>query len=604
MKLRDIKEYLNTLLASFSAVLNLELTILSAEPLERIAATGEWYRTNLVCYKNNRLIPQWKNSYTMQVIETGKPVVALDTSEYVFAYDKLRKSLDSRFYSVLCYPIYAAGHLEGVIVIASFDEEQHRIVLQKEKQLMLYMENLSSLISSKLEQEILLERMKIVNNQLITVVEAMEDGVILYSPRSGIRQSNLYAQKYLHFGEPEIKDALLKEVFAIAEETTERQSNLIREIHKEIDGFQYLFQIKTMFIKDGEGSVLCIINPFSQIQDSITQNEQKGSGVDRELIFAGKEMRELVNRAKIAAQHASNVLITGESGTGKEMFSRMIHVESPRKEYPFVAVNCAAIPESLMESELFGYEEGAFTGARKGGKIGKIQLANHGTLFLDEIGDMPLYLQAKLLRVLSERKVDRIGSTSNSLVNVDVRIIAATNRNLEEMIERKEFREDLYYRLNVVPLQLPPLRDRPDDIPFLIQHFISKYNKILNKEIRAASAMVMEYMMRYQWPGNVRELENSVEYMMTFEKSSVLSMEVLPKKILNLKIETNEKDEGSEKISRPLKMIIREKEREILYAMAEEYGGHPSREQIKEICKKLDISVASYYRKIEQDNLE
>lgn len=604
MKLRDIKEYLNTLLASFSAVLNLELTILSAEPLERIAATGEWYRTNVVCYKNNRLIPQWKNSYTMQVIETGKPVVALDTSEYVFAYDKLRKSLDSRFYSVLCYPIYAAGHLEGVIVIASFDEEQHRIVLQKEKQLMLYMENLSSLISSKLEQEILLERMKIVNNQLITVVEAMEDGVILYSPRSGIRQSNLYAQKYLHFGEPEIKDALLKEVFAIAEETTERQSNLIREIHKEIDGFQYLFQIKTMFIKDGEGSVLCIINPFSQIQDSITQNEQKGSGVDRELIFAGKEMRELVNRAKIAAQHASNVLITGESGTGKEMFSRMIHVESPRKEYPFVAVNCAAIPESLMESELFGYEEGAFTGARKGGKIGKIQLANHGTLFLDEIGDMPLYLQAKLLRVLSERKVDRIGSTSNSLVNVDVRIIAATNRNLEEMIERKEFREDLYYRLNVVPLQLPPLRDRPDDIPFLIQHFISKYNKILNKEIRAASAMVMEYMMRYQWPGNVRELENSVEYMMTFEKSSVLSMEVLPKKISNLKIETNEKDEGSEKICRPLKTIIREKEREILYAMAEEYGGHPSREQIKEICKKLDISVASYYRKIEQDNLE
>lgn len=604
MKLRDIKEYLNTLLASFSAVLNLELTILSAEPLERIAATGEWYRTNVVCYKNNRLIPQWKNSYTMQVIETGKPVVALDTSEYVFAYDKLRKSLDSRFYSVLCYPIYAAGHLEGVIVIASFDEEQHRIVLQKEKQLMLYMENLSSLISSKLEQEILLERMKIVNNQLITVVEAMEDGVILYSPRSGIRQSNLYAQKYLHFGEPEIKDALLKEVFAIAEETTERQSNLIREIHKEIDGFQYLFQIKTMFIKDGEGSVLCIINPFSQIQDSITQNEQKGSGVDRELIFAGKEMRELVNRAKIAAQHASNVLITGESGTGKEMFSRMIHVESPRKEYPFVAVNCAAIPESLMESELFGYEEGAFTGARKGGKIGKIQLANHGTLFLDEIGDMPLYLQAKLLRVLSERKVDRIGSTSNSLVNVDVRIIAATNRNLEEMIERKEFREDLYYRLNVVPLQLPPLRDRPDDIPFLIQHFISKYNKILNKEIRAASAMVMEYMMRYQWPGNVRELENSVEYMMTFEKSSVLSMEVLPKKISNLKIETNEKDEGSEKICRPLKMIIREKEREVLYAMAEEYGGHPSREQIKEICKKLDISVASYYRKIEQDNLE
>ena len=185
-------------------------------------------------------------------------------------------------------------------------------------------------------------------------------------------------------------------------------------------------------------------------------------------------------------------------------------------------MNCAAIPESLMESELFGYEEGAFTGARKGGRIGKIQLANHGTFFLDEIGDMPLYLQAKLLRVLSERKVDRIGSSSSSLINVDVRIIAATNRNLEEMIERKEFREDLYYRLNVVPLHLPPLRERPDDIPFLIQHFIAKYNKILEKEIRTASAPVMELMMKYRWPGNVRELENSIEYMMTFEKSPVL----------------------------------------------------------------------------------
>lgn len=155
-------------------------------------------------------------------------------------------------------------------------------------------------------------------------------------------------------------------------------------------------------------------------------------------------------------------------------------------------MNCAAIPESLMESELFGYEEGAFTGARKGGKIGKIQLAHKGTFFLDEIGEMPLYLQAKLLRVLSERKIDRIGSNSNSLIDVDVRIIAATNRNLEEMIERKEFREDLYYRLNVVPLHLPPLRERAGDIPVLVQYFLGKYDKILEKDIRGVSTLVLE----------------------------------------------------------------------------------------------------------------
>lgn len=600
MKLSDIKDYLNTLLASFSAVLDLELTILRSEPLERVAATGEWYNSDIVCYENGRLIPQWQNSYTMKVIETGKPVVAIDTKEFVFAFPNMRKSVDSRFYSVLAYPIKMRGELEGVIVIASFDEEQHKIIVEKQQQLMVYLERISDLISSKLEQEILIEQTQIMNNQLNSVIQAMEDGILLYSPTSGICQSNMYAQKYLHFSDSDLKDALLAEVVTVAAQTTEEQPILIREIHKNIDGFQYLLQVKTRFIRDSEGSVLCIINPFSQIQNSITQNEQEGLGVAQKLVFSGKKMRTLVNQAKIAAQHASNVLITGESGTGKEMFARLIHSESPRKAHPFVAMNCAAIPESLMESELFGYEEGAFTGARKGGRIGKIQLANHGTFFLDEIGDMPLYLQAKLLRVLSERKVDRIGSSSSSLINVDVRIIAATNRNLEEMIERKEFREDLYYRLNVVPLHLPPLRERPDDIPFLIQHFIAKYNKILEKEIRTASAPVMELMMKYRWPGNVRELENSIEYMMTFEKSPVLSLEAAPQKILSLNNETGKgcHRTGGETSCLPLKTSLRMKEQEILRTMAARYGGHPTKEQVREICKYLEISVASYYRKI------
>ena len=600
MKLSDIKDYLNTLLASFSAVLDLELTILRSEPLERVAATGEWYNSDIVCYENGRLIPQWQNSYTMKVIETGKPVVAIDTKEFVFAFPNMRKSVDSRFYSVLAYPIKMRGELEGVIVIASFDEEQHKIIVEKQQQLMVYLERISDLISSKLEQEILIEQTQIMNNQLNSVIQAMEDGILLYSPTAGICQSNMCAQKYLHFSDPDLKDALLAEVVTVAAQTTEEQPILIREIHKNIDGFQYLLQVKTRFIRDSEGSVLCIINPFSQIQNSITQNEQEGLGDAQKLVFSGKKMRTLVNQAKIAAQHASNVLITGESGTGKEMFARLIHSESPRKAHPFVAMNCAAIPESLMESELFGYEEGAFTGARKGGRIGKIQLANHGTFFLDEIGDMPLYLQAKLLRVLSERKVDRIGSSSSSLINVDVRIIAATNRNLEEMIERKEFREDLYYRLNVVPLHLPPLRERPDDIPFLIQHFIAKYNKILEKEIRTASAPVMELMMKYRWPGNVRELENSIEYMMTFEKSPVLSLEATPQKILSINNETGKgcHRTGGETSCLPLKTSLRMKEQEILRTMAARYGGHPTKEQVREICKYLEISVASYYRKI------
>ena len=498
MRLTDIKEYLNTLLASFSSVLDLELTILQADPLERIAATGSWYETDVVCYENGKLVPAWQNSYTVQVIETGKPVVALDTEAYVYSHPKMYQTVNGRDYSVLAYPIYLKEHLEGILVIASFDKAQHQIIIEKQKQLMVYLEKIAGLITSKLEQEDLLEETNIINNQMSSVIEAMDDGIILYSPEEGIKQCNMYAEKYLHFNDPALKDALLSKVLDVAAGTNEDKPFQIREISDEIDGFQYLLQVKTKFIENSNGSVLCVINPFSQIQNSITQNEEMGSGVAGNLVFSGEKMRKLVSQAKIAAQHASNVLITGESGTGKEMFARLIHTSSPRSAKPFVAVNCAAIPESLMESELFGYEEGAFTGARKGGKIGKIQLANHGTFFLDEIGDMPLYLQAKLLRVLNDKKVERIGNCSISLINVDVRIIAATNQNLEEMIERKEFREDLYYRLNVVPLRLPPLRERSDDIPFLIQHFIKKYNKILGKDVRSTSVSVMELMMEYR----------------------------------------------------------------------------------------------------------
>lgn len=599
MKLTDIKEYLNMLLESFSAVLDLELTILRADPLERVAATGIWYQTDTVCYENGVLVPIWQNSYTVQVIRTGKPVAAIDTTTYIDQHPNMGKTIDGRFYSVLAYPILQQGTIEGVLVIASFDEKQQKLLISKQEQLMEYLEKISGLISAKLEQEALMERTQIMNAQMSSVIEAMEDGILLYSPEGGVLQVNAYAKRYLHFDEPELKKALLSEVIAVAAQTTQKHPARVQEIHWDIDGFQYLLQVRTKFVMGSDGSVLCTINPFSEVQNNITQNEENGTGVAKELVFSGKKMRELVNQARIAAQHSSSILITGESGTGKELFARMIHFESQRKANPFVAVNCAAIPEALMESELFGYEEGAFTGARKGGKIGKIQLANHGTFFLDEIGDMPLYLQAKLLRVLSERKVERIGSSSTSPINVDVRIIAATNQNLEKMIEQKEFREDLYYRLNVVPLRIPPLRERKDDIPFLIQHFIGKYNKILGKEIRAASEPVMELLMEYQWPGNVRELENSIEYMMTFEKGPVLSMEVVPQKISGLKSETDEGDAGGGKT---LKELMRAQEKEILARAAQKYGGHPTKAQVREICRTLDISVASWYRKIKEED--
>ena len=202
------------------------------------------------------------------------------------------------------------------------------------------------------------------------------------------------------------------------------------------------------------------------------------------------------------AQNSSTILITGDSGTGKELFARAIHCASRRSKEPFIAINCGAIPDSLLESELFGYERGAFTGARNEGKIGKFELANGGTIFLDEIGDMPLHLQVKILRVLQEKTIQKIGGIKN--ISVNVRVIAATNQNLKELINKKIFREDLYYRLNVIPLVIPPLRERREDIPVLVEYLCHKYANILNKEIRGLSEEVMNILQKYKWPGNIQ----------------------------------------------------------------------------------------------------
>lgn len=228
-----------------------------------------------------------------------------------------------------------------------------------------------------------------------------------------------------------------------------------------------------------------------------------------EILGESSSIKRVKELAKMVAKSDSTILIRGESGTGKELFARSIHMASPRRDKPFVAINCAALPDSLLESELFGYAEGAFTGAKKGGKQGLFKYADKGTLFLDEIGELSAHLQVKLLRVLQEEKIRRIGAHEEE--RVDVRIIAATNRDLETLIKTGQFREDFYYRLNVIPLWIPPLRERKDDIPILVTHFVNKLSKKMNKDIEGISEEAMDKLFKYDWPGNIRELANVIE---------------------------------------------------------------------------------------------
>ena len=226
------------------------------------------------------------------------------------------------------------------------------------------------------------------------------------------------------------------------------------------------------------------------------------------VVGKSKKMLQVIEIVKKVAPTNATVLICGESGTGKELIARAIHHNSPRKDKPFIAINCAAIPETLIESELFGYEPGAFTGANTR-KIGLIEAANKGTLFLDEVAELPLITQSKLLRVLQEKEIRRIGGKET--IKVDVRIIAATNKNLLEEVQKKKFREDLYYRLKVVTIEIPPLRERKEDIPELVKYFIEKYSKEFEKEIKGIEEKAMQALLNYHWPGNIRELESVIE---------------------------------------------------------------------------------------------
>lgn len=259
-----------------------------------------------------------------------------------------------------------------------------------------------------------------------------------------------------------------------------------------------------------------------------------------QLIGVSEPIRQVLDFVEKVADSDSTVLIQGESGTGKELVARMLHFNSSRKDRPMVPVNCGAIPENLLESELFGHEKGAFTGAANT-RMGRFELANGGTIFLDEVGEMSLPLQVKLLRVLQERAFERVGGTRT--IQVDVRIVAATNQDLEKMVEERRFRQDLYYRLNVIPIVTPPLRERRSDIPLLVEHFLTRFNDTKHTHVTGFAPETMSLLAAYDWPGNIRELENMVERLVVLKKQGQLTMADLPEKIRHKAVRPSEMKE-------------------------------------------------------------
>lgn len=311
------------------------------------------------------------------------------------------------------------------------------------------------------------------------------------------------------------------------------------------------------------------------------------------LIGNSDAFREIKEMARGIANSNSSIILTGESGTGKEVFAQAIHNESSRRGNPFVAVNCSAFPKDLIGSELFGYGDGAFTGARKGGAMGKFEFANKGTLFLDEVAELPLDVQAILLRVLEERAVTRIGS--NTTIPVDVRIIAATNKNLLEMVKENTFRLDLYYRLNVISLELPPLRSRKEDIPLLVDAFLRHFNSMMHRQVTTCSPELMDILVHAEWPGNIRQLRNTIEFGVNVAKGHVLQVRDLPREVT-----TNAKEKAPSKdvVRLPQVTSFETWERDRIWELMQKHRGNKSK-----VAEEMGMCRVTLYKKLRRYGL-
>ncbi|MTJ79769.1 MAG: AAA family ATPase [Telmatospirillum sp.] len=422
----------------------------------------------------------------------------------------------------LCTPISLDGRIIGVIGIICTTDEQHRHLASRLDAYCLFLEQVAGFISGKAFEYQEGRRRESMIRMLDQVVETMGRGVIILGRDEVVVHANRLAKQMLDQG-----DGLIGQKVRVRS-TGDFIENL-EEVRLTVRGQTTQLMSQAIPVSPGLADYdrIMVFSDIPTLSQSLYHIEAPDRTTVDNILGPSAAMGALREAIGKVAPGRSSVLVTGESGTGKELVARAIHAASPRAREPFVAINCAAIPDTLLESELFGHVKGAFTGADPKGRIGKFELANNGTLFLDEIGDMPLHLQAKLLRVLEDLRISRIGS--NQVIPVDVRIISATTRDLAAMVRDGRFREDLYYRLHVVPVPIPPLRSRPEDIPEIARALIGQHAARMGRSVRAVDRALMDRVRAHDWPGNVRELGNVVEYMLTMMGADdVLTLACLP----------------------------------------------------------------------------
>ncbi|SHI51007.1 PAS domain S-box-containing protein [Dethiosulfatibacter aminovorans DSM 17477] len=582
LKLSTIGNYVKQTATILSSVLDMDVLICDNELLI-IADSSEINNCENSCLNPDSILTK--------VMESGQSVILESRDEY-YGCQKCSSREICDVESIVGVPIVFEGTTIGSIGVYADTPDRKRNLLDKQDYFIKFINRMCDLMIGKLVDESRNREINILRKRLMAIMDTMADAVAAVDKDGRFIYSN-YRFKEL-VGSDYHEDSTIYEYIANKEvEKSIVKSNDIKnkEVYLKSSGEEIFCLLSTKPIEFEDeiiGTVFTVksmVDVYREVNDlSIVDLPTSFD----DILGNSESMVSLKENAKQIADSSSTVLIQGESGTGKELLARAIHNFGEYRNKPFIAVNCAAIPDNLLESELFGYEEGAFSGARKGGKLGKFQLAHEGTIFLDEIGEMPLHLQPKILRVLQEKEIEKLGGTGT--IPINVRVIAATNKNLEELIKEGKYREDLFYRLNVIPFKMIPLRERKEDIPLLLEYFLHKYNDTLGKSIKGYTMEAEKTLTNYKWKGNVRELQNVVEYMVNMSSEEYLIYENIP---LNVRehMESGKREEVEiPKLDDVLKELIQK--------AIGVYGDTVEGKTLA--AKALGISRATLYRKLKE----
>ena len=586
ISLIEIEEHIKKYIKVITTVINVDVGVVDKN-MKRVSGTSRY---------NDTVGERVRGNVFKKTIETGETSIIENPRTHDLCQICADKELCKETLEIAT-PIYCNGEIEGVLGLLCFNEEQKNKILLDVESYLDFTKQIAEFIGMKFKEyrESLLQKER--EETLNQLLNNMTKGVILSDVDGNITSINQIGIKKLKLSfNPEGKKMQLisqndyimnEEIFKLVigkkeYNVTGKKVPMVSFSQKKINGF----------IFDDIQKISKNIVEVSNQYNRITLDDIHGTS---------QSIQSLKEYIKTVANSNSTVLITGESGTGKELIARSLHSSGNRKDKPLVVINCSAIPDSLLESELFGYVKGAFTGADNNGHMGKFELANGGVIFLDEIGDMPLYLQAKILRVIQEKKIERIGS--NKSIDLDIKIIAATNADLRQKIKEKKFREDLFYRLNVIPIQTCPLRERREDIGPIVKKLIEKYSVISGKKEIDIDEKAMKVLLDYDWPGNVRELENVIELIMnTCGEADRVTVSMLPE---NIKLSKN-KNIILEEIKKESFEILEDEfceiEKNYIIKGLEKYGN--STEGKKILCEKMNIGLTTLYRKLKKFNID